>query len=154
MFLSTIVNLFKTKTNKTKKSNKTNKNKSKSDKKTQKNTKKAKKQKTLSNKRVFSNKKTPKNPKRKTKQQKGGDGITTRPDEMIAGMPVYQRFNESGGPVSNYRKGFTYGKTCGRMTGGGYSQTHSNAVLNTIGHTPYDDGYQPILANNELLFNQ
>lgn len=153
MFLSTIINLFKTKTNKTNKTNKT-KSSNKSSKKTQKNIKKVKKQKLLSNKRAFSNKKTPKTPKRKTKLQKGGDGFTTRPDEMIAGMPVYQRFNESGGPVSNHNKGFTYGKTCGRMTGGGYSQTHSNAVLNTIGHTPYDDGYQPMLVNNELVFKQ
>jgi hypothetical protein len=153
MILSTIVNLFKTKTNKTNK-NKTNNNKTKYRKKTQKKSKKAKNQKTLSNKQVFSNKKTPKNQKRKTKQQKGGDGFTTRTGEIIGGMPVYQRYNESGGPVSNHNKGFTYGKTCGKMTGGGYSQTHSNAVLNTIGHTPYDDGYQPILKNNKLVFKQ
>lgn len=108
--------------------------------------------------RNLKRKHTRKNSKTKNKKvklmshtQKGGDGYTNRVDEIIGGMPVIERHNENNPPVRG-KAGMIYGKSCGHMSGGGYSITPENSVLDSVGFTPYDDGYQPIINKNNLEF--
>ena len=102
-------------------------------------------------KRKRTRKNTKSNKKVKLMSQKGGDGYTNRVDEMIAGMPVIERHNENNPPVRGHH-GMVYNKSCGHIIGGGYSITPENSVLDRVGFTPYDDGYQPIINNNNLQF--